>query len=175
MFRTSLASLLCIVAATGAHAQEGLYGGAFVSRVTYAENGLEDANPTSIGVRVGSSINKNVAVEARLGTGLSSDSIRVLGVPVDLKVDNFYGVYGKGILPLSDQASVYGLLGYTRGKLKGNFAGGSISVSDSDVSYGIGGDFAVTPTLSLNAEFARLFKGDDFKVDGLTFGVSFKF
>ena len=175
MFRTSLASLLCLFAAAGAHAQEGLYGGAFVSRVTYAEDGLDDANPTAIGVKIGASISKNFAVEARLGTGLSDDSVSVLGVPVSIKVDNFYGVYGRGILPLSDQASIYGLLGYTHGKLKGDFTGGSVSISDSDVSYGIGGDFAVTPTVSLNVEWARLFKGDDFKVDGLTFGVSFKF
>lgn len=175
MFRTILASLLCLVATAGAHAQEGLYGGVFLSRITYAEDGLDDANPTVIGVKIGTSINKNLAVEARLGAGLSDDSVDVLGVPVNVKVNNFISVYGKGILPLSDQASLYGLLGYTRGKLKAEFLGGSNSESDSDVSYGVGGDFAITPTTSLNIEWARLFKGDDYKVDGLTFGVSFKF
>lgn len=152
-----------------------MYGGAFVTRVTYAENGFDKANPTAIGAKFGTFINKNLAVEARLGVGLSDDSIRALGVPVDVKVENFYGVYGKGILPLSDQASVYGLLGYTQGKLKAQSPFSSGTSSDSDVSYGVGGDFAVTPTVSLNAEFARLFKGGNFKVDGLTFGVSFKF
>jgi hypothetical protein len=175
MFRTTLASLFCLAAAASAHAQEGLYGGAFVSRITYAEDGLDDANPTAVGVKLGASINKNFAVEARLGVGLSDDSINVLGVPVSIKVNNFIGVYGKGILPLSNQASLYGLLGYTQGKLKAEFPGGSTSESDSDVSYGVGGDFAITPTTSLNVEWARLFKGDGYKVDGLTFGVSFKF
>jgi hypothetical protein len=77
-------------------------------------DGVGDVNPTAIGALLGMSINKNFAIEARLGTSLSDDSI----FGANVKIDNFAGVYAKGILPVSNVASVYGLLGYTQGKLK---------------------------------------------------------
>ena len=110
-------------------------------------------------------------IEARLGTTLVDDSI----FGSDIKIDNFAGVYAKGILPVSDVASIYGLLGYTQGKLTAENALGSGSDSDSDISYGIGADFAISATTSVGVEWARLFKGEGFKVDGLSVGVSFKF
>ena len=161
---------LSLVAVGAAHA-EGLYAGALLTRTTVSVDGLGDTNPTAIGATLGMSINKNFAIEARLGVGLTDDSL--LGA--NIKVDNFAGFYGKGILPLSDKASVYGLLGYTQGKLKVSGPLGADTGSDSDVSYGIGADFAISGNTSVGIEWARLFKGDDYKVDGLTLGVSFKF
>lgn len=166
---------LSLFAVTGAHAQDGFYAGGLISRITYSEDGFSDASPTAIGLKVGTAINKNFAVEARLGTGLSDDSISVLGTSVDIKVDNFFGVYAKGILPLSDVVSVYGLAGYTRGELTVEALGQSSSDSDSDFSYGLGADFALSKTASLGVEWARLFKGSDYKVNSLSLSVSFKF
>jgi opacity protein-like surface antigen len=167
------AGVLGLVAFTGAHAQDGLYAGALISRLTYSEDGLSDLNPTAIGFKLGTQINPNFAVEARLGTGLSDASID--GTGFDLKIDNFVGVYGKGMIPLSDAVSLYGLVGYTYGKLTVEGFGLSGSDSDSDFSFGFGGDFSLSQTASIGIEWARLFKGDGYKVDGLTLGVSFKF
>lgn len=159
------------LAAVGTAHAEGLYAGALLTRATVSVDDTGDTNPTAIGAKLGMPVNKNFAVEARLGVGLSDDSLGVENV----KINNFVGVYGKGILPLSDKASVYGLLGYTQGKLKSEGPFGSGSGSDSDVSYGIGADFAISGTTSVGVEWARLFKGEDYKVDGLTLSVSFKF
>jgi len=161
---------LSLVTVGAAHA-EGLYAGPLLTRATVSFDAGGDANPTTVGALLGMSINKNFAIEARLGTGLSDDSIS----GVDIKVDNFAGIYAKGILPVSNAASVYGLLGYTQGKIKAEFAGQSASDSDSDVSYGIGAEFAVSGTTSVGVEWARFFKGDNYKVDGLSLAVSFKF
>jgi opacity protein-like surface antigen len=171
MFTKFVSIAALSLATVGAAHAEGLYAGALLTRTTVSIDGAGDVNPTTIGAKLGMSINKNFAVEARLGTGLSDDSI----VGVDVKVDNFAGIYAKGILPLSDVASVYGLLGYTQGKLKFEVPGQSESDSDSDISYGLGADFAISATTSVGVEWARLFKSDDFKVDGLSVGVSFKF
>lgn len=169
---TKLISVAVLSLATvGAAHAEGLYAGALLTRTTVSIDGFGDANPMAIGAKLGMPINKNFAVEARLGTGLSDDSL--LGI--DVKVDSFAGVYAKGILPLSDTASVYGLLGYMQSKLKFEGAGGSASGSDSDVSYGFGADFALSGGTSVGVEWARIFKDDVSKIDGLTLSVSFKF
>jgi opacity protein-like surface antigen len=167
------AGVLGLLAFTGAHAQDGLYAGALISRLTYSEDGLSDLNPTAIGFKLGTQINPNFAVEARLGTGLSEDTID--GTDIDLELDNFIGVYGKGIFPLSESVSLYGLVGYTHGKLTASNSIGSVSDSDSDFSFGFGADFALSKSASIGVEWARLFEGDGYEVDGLSVGVSFKF
>jgi opacity protein-like surface antigen len=171
MFTKFVSIAALSLATVGAAHAEGLYAGALLTRTTVSFDDVGDASPMTLGAKLGMSINKNFAVEARLGTGLSDDSI----VGVDVKVDNFAGIYGKGILPLSDVASIYGLLGYTQGKLKFEAPGLSESDSDSDISYGIGADFAISATTSVGVEWARLFKGDGYTVEGLSLGVSFKF
>jgi Outer membrane protein beta-barrel domain len=168
MFTKFVSIAALSLATVGAAHAEGLYAGALLTRATVSFDGDVDASPTTIGAKLGMSINKNFAVEARLGVGLVDDSISV----IDLKVDNFAGIYAKGILPVTDVASVYGLLGYTQGKITLEGLG---SDSDSDISYGLGADFAVSANTSVGVEWARLFKGDGYKVDGLSLGVSFKF
>lgn len=171
MFTKFVSIAALSLATVGAAQAEGLYAGALLTRATVSIDDIGDTNPTTIGALLGMSINKNFAVEARLGAGLADDSIGA----GNIKIDNFAGFYAKGILPVSDAASVYGLLGYTQGKIKAEGPGGSVSDSDSDISYGIGAEFAVSGTTSVGVEWARLFKGEDYKVDGLSLSVSFKF
>jgi opacity protein-like surface antigen len=101
--------------------------------------------------------------------------VDVGGLPVNLEIDYYFGVYGKGILPLSSQASVYGLIGITQAKLTASAGGFSVTDSDNDLSYGIGGEFAFSQTVSATLEWARLLKGDGYKIDGISIGVNFKF
>lgn len=162
-------------ALTPAFAQEGMYVGVNVSQTEYKEEGIPSAKPSAISFKVGNQFNKNFALEARLGTGLSDDRITVFGVPATVEVDNFYGVYAKGILPVSNMISAYGLVGYTHGEITARAAGMSVTGSDSDFSYGLGVDFAITQNMSLNIEWARLFEGAGYKVNALSFGVGYKF
>jgi hypothetical protein len=167
------AGLLC---ASVAHAQtEGLYAGVTLSQVTYKEDGFPSAKPLTIGGKFGKQFTPNLALEARLGFGISDDEVDAGGIPVKVELDNYFGVYGKGILPLSQNFSLYGLLGFTRAELTASAFGFSSSDSDDDISYGIGAEFGISRSASISLEWARLLEGEGFKIEGLTLGVSFWF
>lgn len=161
------------------HAQpagsQGLYAGATLTRAAYKEEGFPTAYPIAIGGKIGKPLNPNFAVEGRFGFGVADDEVDVGGLPVAVDIDYYFGVYGKGILPLSSQASVYGLIGITQAKLTASVGGFSASDSDSDISFGVGAEFGISPAAAISVEWARLLKGDGYKVDGLSLGVSFKF
>lgn len=146
------------------------YIGASWVRVAYKESGFDTANPTALAVRVGAEVNPNLAVEGRLGVGLAEDTVS----GIDLEVDNFYGVYVRGLLP-TGTVTPYGLIGWTKGEITASAGGLSFSDSDSDLSYGVGLDAWVSKTVALNAELGRLVKGDGYKADALSFGVAVKF
>lgn len=169
---------------TSAHAQEGFYAGALLSRLDVSDDSGEvgDVSPTAVGFKVGTAINKNFAVEGRVLTGLSDDSAdfnipSTAAATVNVDVASVFGVYAKGILPLSDAVSLYGLAGYSRVKLKLEVPafGGSDASSDSDVSLGFGADFALNESTSLGLEYMQLYSDGGEKVNGLTLGLSFKF
>jgi outer membrane immunogenic protein len=170
---------LGLSSATVVHAQpagwQGLYGGVGLTRAAYKEEGFPTAYPMVLSGRIGKQFTPNFAVEGRLGFGVTDDDVDVGGVPVNLEIDYYFGVYGKGILPLSSQASVYGLIGITQAKLTASAGGFSVTDSDNDLSYGIGGEFAFSQTVSATLEWARLLKGDGYKIDGISIAVNFKF
>lgn len=169
-------AVLSLVAAASVQAQDGLYVGGLLHRTTYSEDGLGEVSPTAFGAKVGMPVNKNFSVEARLSTGLADDTVdeTIIG-PVAIEIDSLAGVYAKAILPLSEQASLYGLIGYTRAKLTAEAQGITGSASESDVSLGLGAEFSMPDGTSLSFEYAQLVKGDGFKLTGLTVGLSFKF
>ena len=163
--------------AVSAQANDNAYFGISFFNVAYQEDGVPEVNPTAIGFRLGSSLNPNVAVEGRFGIGMGEDSAVVFGVPIDVEVDNFFGVYLKGIAPLNDSFAIYGLLGWTRGELTASVPGFGISVSesDSDLSFGFGADINLSGTAALNIEWAKLFEGDGYEVDAASIGITVKF
>lgn len=158
-----------------AHAQTGLYAGVGVAQVQYKEDGFQSLEPTAITFRVGSQLNPNFAVEARLGTGLSDGSGTFSGIPISAEIDNFYGVYAKGIIPVTSWFAPYAMVGYTHAKVTARAGGFSASNSDSDFSYGIGADFPVSKNIAINLEYARLFAGDGYNADAISLGVAYKF
>jgi opacity protein-like surface antigen len=170
-----LAVALIVPVAPAAQAIDGVYGGVSYVEAEYKEDGVPTANPSLVSFRVGSSLNKNLAVEGRFGVSLGDDQVRVLGVDVDVKVDNFYGLYAKGILPLGNAFSLYGLVGFTQAKVTASALGNSASTSDSDLSYGFGADFELSRTMSVNLEWAKLVEGDAYKLNGISVGMNFRF
>lgn len=154
---------------------QGLYAGVALTQVSYKEEGFATAKPISMSGRFGNQFSPNVALEGRLGIGVSDDEVDAAGIPVAVEVDYYFSILGKGILPLSSVASLYGLLGFTSGKVTASAFGNSFSASDSDISYGIGGEFNVSRTAAVNLEWARLWSGDGYKVEGLSLGVNFRF
>lgn len=160
---------------TVAHAKHGLHAEANLAQLTYKADGLPSARPSSFGLKLGSQINFNLAVEARFGVGVAGDTVSSQGTSRKVDVDHHYGVYTKGLWPVSKVFAAYGLIGYTRGKVTSRVLGARASQSDSDFSYGVGAEWELSRAISLTAEWARLFRGADYQVDGLALGVVKRF
>jgi hypothetical protein len=171
------AALLAVAPAQaqqGAPAAGSTYFGVSLSQVSYEESGRGTAKPTVIGLKLGKVVNQNFALEGRFATGLTDDSVGG-GGPQDVSVDFFLGGYAKGILPLSPRFSLYGIAGVTYGDLSAGSGNLRFSGSDADFSYGIGVDYLIGATTSINFEWARLFDSSDYKLDALTVGLHFRF
>jgi hypothetical protein len=154
-----------IAASGAAFADQGLYVGGALSQVEFKPDGGPTFNPTAIAAVLGKEFSPNIAGEVRLGAGISSDS--------NVEVAHYLGVYGKGILPLSNAVSLYGLLGVTSSKL--NFSGGGGSVSDSGLSYGLGADFGIGKGTTLGVEWASLMRPSGYDLNALSVLAKFRF
>jgi len=150
------------------------YAGVSYVHATYDEDGFPEFNPAALAVRFGAELNPNLAVEGRVGFGLGDDSKTIFGADVALEIDNFYGAYVRAMLP-TGSVTPYLLLGYTHGKVTASTFAASASESDSDASYGVGVDLFATKTTAINIEYAKLFEGEGYEVDGVSLGVAFKF
>lgn len=150
-----------------ASAKENLYAGASFSSVD-----LDGVSPSAIGAHVGAKLHPNLAVEARFGIGMGDDK--------GFEVDNYFSVLAKGILPIQDNLSVYGLVGFSRVAASYSetvcFGGWgcqtfSGEASDSGLSLGAGAEFDLTPRISLSAEYLMMV--DD--ADAMSIRASYKF
>jgi opacity protein-like surface antigen len=163
----TLAFGLTAFSAVQAAPMENLYGG-----VSFSSVDLDGVSPKAIGAHVGAKLSENLAAEARFGIGMGDDK--------GFEVDNYYSVLAKGILPIQDNLSVYGLVGFSRvavsysetwcdpffGCFKAEGEG-----SDSGLSLGAGAEFALTPKISVSAEYLMMV--DD--ADALSVAASYKF
>ena len=164
-----------------AYADDDFYIGANLVRITDKGDQAPAIHPLAVGIKGGVELSPNFAVEARYTKGVKSDSATMSGFKVDLDLDEVYGVYVKGILPLGG-VSPYLLVGYSHGQETAKVKAFGLSSSDSDsgTSFGVGVDIPVTKSVSVNAEWARLVKGTDdqgvgFKIEGLSVGIATRF
>lgn len=168
-----IASLIAISALTlgAASAQaQSLYG-----ELAYQSLDLGmSSEPSVLRATIGHEYNANLAVEGVFGVGLSDGKDTAFGVPVKLKVDNIWGVYAKPKMKLAPALEVFGRVGVANLKATASATAGGFtaaeSINDTELSYGFGATYSVTPRLSLSADFMKY---DD--VDALAFGVQFKF
>ncbi len=149
------------------------YLGAQYAIGSYNEPGIDAINPTMVILRGGSRLHKNFAIEGRIGTGVTSDTLE--GTVLELSVESLYGVYGLAILPVNEDVSFYGLIGYSKGTLKLSIPGDSITDSDSGTSIGLGVDFVISPTMTLNAEYVSYIDGDLYDFTAVAVGLTSKF
>jgi outer membrane immunogenic protein len=176
----SMAAAVLTVAAlafsgTAMAQQERTYFGGSLAWADYKENGFPTATPTVLAGRFGKEFNRHFAVEGRLGFGIADDTITAMGIPISIDVDHFFGVYARGILPLADIFSIYGLVGFTFGKISASAPGVSISDSDSDISFGFGADLSIGKNLAINFEWAKLFEGAGYEVEATSVGIVYRY
>lgn len=151
------------------------YLGAGYHLGTYDEAGFPTLNPNGIGIKVGKFVADNVAIEGQLAFGAGSDSTTYLGVDVDLKLKQAISVFVKGYMPLSSSANVYGLLGFTKGKLEASASGTTISADDSGLSYGIGAETKMGNDMYISGEYIFYISESDYDYTGFNIGISKKF
>ncbi|WED20936.1 porin family protein [Vibrio sp. JC009] len=88
---------------------------------------------TLLGVLVGYQFNPWMAVEGRGYRSVANG--KWYGFPID--VTEYYGVFGRAILPVCKYFSTYGLVGYGTGTMEGFGA----SDTENDLAYGLGVEF----------------------------------
>ena len=143
--------------------QQRTYIGGNVVWADYSASGGPSATPTMLSGRFGREFSRHLAVEGRLGLGIDDDA--------GVDVDHFFGVYGRAILPLADIFSIYGMLGFTAGKVSA--PGGSDT--DTDLSYGFGADLSIGRNLAVNFEWAKLFEGSGYEVEATSVGIVYRY
>jgi hypothetical protein len=149
------------------------YAGVSIGQLRYNEDGLDTITPTTGMFVAGVPLSPNLAVEGRIGGGLSSSETNTYGV----QVNSLFAGYLKGSLPLSSGVSLYGLAGLASVDYRRDF--GLINAHDSGFSYGLGVDFELAGRSRLSLEWTRLATGNnlgyDYNVDQAAIGVAWRF
>jgi hypothetical protein len=148
----------------------GFYFGANAGEIFYKERGLGTMVPGVAFLQIGEQFNPYLAIEGRLGGGVSGDQFRFYHVDVPV----VYGGYVKGILPMTPWFSGYAIAGVGGVQLHRNYP--DFNSNDVGLSLGLGGEFTLYGGARLHAEWARIDSGNnvgyDYTVDQLSVGVS---
>lgn len=144
----------------------GLYAGA-----NYSFLSVDDADLGMLSAKVGGMVTPFFGLEARAGFGVSDDTVD--GIDVELK--SLFGGYATLNLANESPATPYLIFGFTRYEYELSNAVASVKDDDSDFSYGIGVDFALTRDMSANLEYMRYGKTDGVEFDAIGLGLSVRF
>ena len=98
-----------------------------------------------------------------------------MGVTAKVKLDRLAGIFAKSSFKVNDAFELYGRLGYVNYKASATASAGGFSAkvsdSDSDVSYGVGASYYLTPAMSINVDYMDF--GD--LEGGVAVGLKFSF
>lgn len=132
----------------------------------------------------GFQLNDYLALEARVGFGISDDSETLTGstsVKSGLELNNYLGAYIKAGLPLGEVFYPYVMAGVTRfdfeasaTNLNNGFSARGDD-SDNDVSFGVGADIRLGEHHTVNAEYANFYDKDSVEIDGFSLGYTYRF
>ena len=171
MKRTLIAALGMATAAILAPAASAqLYGGAGYT-VFQADGGSAgDINLGALMGRVGYKGSPFFAMEGEFSIGVEDESFDVLGQTVDVGLDNEYGVFAVGILPIPAVADIFGRVGYHSMSVSASATGfGSAAEDGNGLAYGGGIMLNFIPFTKLRLEYTR-YEPEDGEFDSL--GVS---
>jgi opacity protein-like surface antigen len=144
----------------------------------------EEITSTSLTLQAGYQYNEYIAVEGRASFGFNSEYEPGLTTNTggDFDDDIFsWGIYLKPMYPVTEEFSLYALLGYGGVQL-GNLESGD--AYESGFHWGLGASYAATETISVFVDYVQLYDdtGFDYRAqleevdaDAWTLGVSYKF
>ncbi len=116
--------------------------------------------------RMGIMPTDNTALEYRIGTGRSADDVN--GVTFEL--ENVYGLYGLYHFNFSENASIYGVAGFSQVSVKASLGNSSDQDDDQGFSLGIGAQ-----VYGINVEYMQYLATTDLDVRALAVGYNYKF
>lgn len=157
------ATLLGLMSGT---AYGNLYGGLSYGFLE-TEFGSTDFDTPTLNFALGIETTPNLAVEGRLGLGVDDDSNSGFNV----EIDDYFALYIKPILPLSNTVSLYGLLGFAETTIETNFG----DEDDNDFSYGFGISAKTSQQLDLFAEYVNLYDDRNVEISGFNLGANLRF
>lgn len=190
-----LAGLFSTAAVANTPSQGDAYVGGGFSMAEYSEdldNSVFVQDETEVDQnlifgRLGYGLTDYIAIEGRLGTGISDDSLDldVVGQPnvdfnAEISTNWFAGAYGVGYIPISDGFSLYGLAGVTHFDLDANFTTNlgdneSLSGSATEFSYGVGSQFSITESISGYGEWVNYGEDGDEEISGFGAGIVYHY
>lgn len=173
-------AILGLAAGAAAHADvtPGFYAGASLGESSIEVDGADfDASDTAFKVFGGYLFNQHFAVEASWFDGGAPDE-RAGPASVEVELTGLTAS-AVGRLPLGDAFTLFGKIGFTSydaeivGRVNGDVFF-SEDGSDEDVSYGVGGEFAIGQVFGLRAEYEMIdVSGGSFNM--LSLGGVFRF
>lgn len=157
------------------------YQGIDYADLHYSDSEGYRANLKALRYKMGVQVNPKIAFEGHIIQEIASDTINVSGVGVKLELDSGFGLYMLIIFPLKGNAEseekgkFYFIAGYTYGSGTVSASGISITDSNSDMSYGVGGEILFTKHFAGTVEYAQLIKKPIVEYSSLSMGIKFYF
>lgn len=119
------------------------------------EPGLS-ATSTNLNLLAGYEINDYLAIEGEGSIVIAEDATTITfgttTVPVDVGA-SYYGVFAKISAPLDGKFSPHLRIGFVEAKVSAGQGNVLVSVKDSSVAYGLGGDYVVSEKLTLRFDY----------------------
>lgn len=132
--------------------------------------------PTAAIAKLGYNVVDYIAIEGRIGTGITDDSNSSGFAEVDVNLDVLAGLYAVGRVPLGDSdISLYGVLGYTYIEATEKGTGYSVTAHESDASYGGGIQAQLSSTVSANLEYMSYQDKSNYDISAVGLGINYHY
>lgn len=159
----SAAAAGLLLASQATLAEDQNYVGLQYNIFSYSEQDLEELEPEGATFIIGGDLNDYFRIDARIGQGVSYDSVPGL----TMMIDNYIGFYLKGGISIQDVIFPYIAAGYSIVDLKADDA--DYYETESDASYGVGVDIRVR-RFQLGIEYLMLQDKTAYELD--TFNIT---
>ena len=144
------------------------YVGIDYQMYTYSVSGQDDAEPESIALKLGGSLNQYFKVEARLGRSVKDDNTQSDAV----KVSNTVGFYLKGGMDVMNMVFPYFITGYSKYDIK--HYGDTYTAAESAVSWGVGADFHYQK-VQVGVEWMRVADKSQYDLEAVSVSAAYRF
>lgn len=148
----AMAALMAVATPASAQIRDtGFYAG--LGATHYSAGDVDVAGATG---RLGYKFHRNFGVEGEASFGIQGDEADFLGTPVDVDLDNQYGVYAVGFLPVTQNLELLGRVGWASIEAQGTLGDFTAGASDDGIGVGVGAQYHFTPNFAVRADYTRL-------------------